>query len=405
MIAALALALPVHADTLTRAQAIAEAQTKNPEIRSLNAAIASARGDVTAAGKWANPELTLAPGVRVTNGSDEFHSVAELKQELLFPGKRDLRVAVAEKDVAAQQIALTAFQNELAARVRRAYDTLFLASGAVKLRERRLALAQEFVAAAKKRVDDGVASDFETTRAEIDMVRAQKSLRDARVQAAASRGNLNALLGRDPLTDIEVTDSTRLDLQLPDESTLLARIAEENPGLRVQTMAIERAGLSLELEHKLRMPDFTLGPSIEYLKDEQTYDLSVSLPLPLWDRRKGEIATAAAEQERALAERDRLRQEILADASAAYQTTAGALESLSLFTPDLRARLNSALDAAAQGYRDGRVTLLSYIEMQRTFYEMQADYVDAMQGLIDARAALETAAGVPLEQLTPTGGR
>jgi hypothetical protein len=36
---------------------------------------------------------------------------------------------------------------------------------------------------------------------------------------------------------------------------------------------------------------------------------------------------------------------------------------------------------------------------------MQADYVDAMQGLIDARAALETAAGVPLEQLTPTGGR
>src|SRR5262249_44722850 len=161
----------------------------------------------------------------------------------------------------------------------------------------------------------------------------------------------------------------------------------------------------VELERKLRRPDFMVGPSVEYLKDEQTYDLGISLPLPLWDQRKGEIATASAEKERAVAERDRLRQEVLADAGSAYELTAAALESLTLFTPDLRARLNAAIDAASRGYQEGRVTLLAYLEMQRTFFDTQSDYIDAVQSLIDARAALESAAGVSLETLLAPSGR
>jgi cobalt-zinc-cadmium efflux system outer membrane protein len=284
-------------------------------------------------------------------------------------------------------------------RVRRAYDTLFLAGGAIKVRERRLALAQQFVEAAKKKVEAGVSNEFESTRAEVDVVRAQKALRDARVVAAGARGALNALLGRDPLSGLEVTDSTAVNFPLPDAATLLANIEKNNPSLRVQDMTVEHAGLAVELERKLRSPDFMLGPSVEYLKDEQTYDLTIAFPLPLWDQRKGEIATATAEQARAVAERDLLRTEILADAGAAYESTAGALESMALFTPDLRTRMSAAMDAAAQGYREGRVTLLTYIEIQRTFFEMQSDYIDAVQSLIDARAALETAAGVPLDQL------
>jgi cobalt-zinc-cadmium efflux system outer membrane protein len=394
------LPLCASADTLTRAQAIAEAQAHNPEVRSLNAAIAAARGDVTTARKWSNPELTVAPGFRSSDaGGDQFHSIAELRQELLFPGKRELRVAVAQKNVAMQEIALLAFQNQIAARVRRAYDTLFLAVGAVGVRERRLRLARDFAEAARKRVESGVASELETTRADVDFVRAQKGLRDAQAQSASARAALNALLGRDAPGALEVTDSTNVDFPLPQQDSLFARITRVNPGLRAQLLAVDRAAAVLALERKLRSPDFMVGPSIEYLKDEKTYDLGISFPLPLWDQRKGEIATAAAEQERAVAEREKLRQEILADATAAYESTASALETLTLFTPELRQRLNAAMDAAAGGYREGRITLLSYLEMQRTFFETQSDYIDAIQSLIDARAALETAAGVSLETL------
>src|SRR5712672_2086196 len=65
------------------ADLIAEAQERNPEIRALAAAIASAQGEVTTAKTWDNPELGVAPGFRNTRPaggsySSEFHGTLDL---------------------------------------------------------------------------------------------------------------------------------------------------------------------------------------------------------------------------------------------------------------------------------------------------------------------------------------
>jgi hypothetical protein len=59
-----------------------------------------------------------------------------------------------------------------------------------------------------------------------------------------------------------------------------------------------------------RRPDFAIGPTVEYLPDEQTYGLSITVALPFWDQKKGEIQTATAEQQRALAETEKAQIEI-----------------------------------------------------------------------------------------------
>src|ERR1044071_8001242 len=83
---------------LTLNDLIAAAEKHNPEIRSLAAEVAAARGEVTTTRTWENPELTVAPGVTKAAGSpDQFHGVFELKQPFEFPGKRALRRAVADK--------------------------------------------------------------------------------------------------------------------------------------------------------------------------------------------------------------------------------------------------------------------------------------------------------------------
>ena len=186
---------------------------------------------------------------------------------------------------------------------------------------------------------------------------------------------------------------------VPAETNLLQQVVARNPSLKVQAAEVERTGLNLRSIRKSRLPDFTVGPSVEYLKDEQTYDFGITLPLPLWDSKKGEIATATAEQESALAELEKLQQEILRDVTTAYHNLVSARESLALFTPEFLAKLKNTLDAAAQGYAEGRTTLLIYLETQRTYFDTQADYFDTLQKLYDAQAALETAAGMPLSEL------
>jgi cobalt-zinc-cadmium efflux system outer membrane protein len=390
--------------TVTLTQLIAEAQEKNPEIRALSAGVAAARGEVTTAETWDNPELGVAPGVRKTQpaggpSTSEFHGVFELKQTVEFPGKRSLRRALAEKDVELRQLALTAFRDQLTIQVRRSFHVLVASQQVLALKEQGVTLSKTFVDAARKRVDSGFAPEFEATKAEVELVTAQKALRDAEAQVAAARAALNTLLGRKPDANLEVTGAITIETIVPAETNLLQQVLARNPSLKIQATEVERTGLNLRSVRRSRLPDFVVGPSVEYLKDEQTYDFGITLPLPLWDNKKGEIVTATAAQQSALAELEKLQQEILRDVTIAYHSLVSAKESLALFTPEFLAKLKSALDEAAQGYAAGRTTLLLYLETQRTYFDTQTEYFDTVQKFYDAEAALETAAGMSLSEL------
>ncbi len=398
----------VSTNVLSLDEAIRLALENNPEIRVLAADIASARGKVTTAKTWQNPEISVAPGFKTIRdpSTTEFHGDFGLEQTFEWPGKRALRRAVAEKNIAVRQLALAGFRSQLAIQVRRAYFTVLATREVVALREQRLVLARSFVDAAKKKVEGGFAPEFEATKAEVEVVGAQKSLREAQAQQDAARVALNALMGRkatEPLTVAAALDGA---IQLPDQSTLLEQALARNPGVKVQEAEAERTGLSLQSIRKSRLPDFKVGPSIEYTRDEQIVGFGLSLPLPFWDKKKGEIATATAEQEKALAELERLRREILRDVATASQNLTAAQESLAFYTPALHGKLKAALDAASQSYSEGRMPLLLYLESQRTYFDTQADYFETRQKLFEAQAELESALGASLDQLsqpqTPT---
>ena len=302
-------------NTLTLDAAIRLALEDNPDIRVLAAGIASARGEVTTAKTWQNPEVSVAPGFKTIRhpADTQFHGDFGLEQTFEWPGKRALRRAVAEQNVAVRQLALAGFRSQLAIQVRRAYFTLLATREVIALREQRLALGKSFVDAAKKKVEGGFAPEFEATKAEVEVVSAQKSLREAQAQHDAARVTLNALMGRKPTEPLAVTGSLGDGVELPNQTTLLENALARNPAVKVQEAEAERTGLSLQSIRKSRLPDFKVGPNLEYTRDEQIVGLGVSLPLPFWDKKKGAIATATAEQEKALAELEKLRREILRD--------------------------------------------------------------------------------------------
>jgi cobalt-zinc-cadmium efflux system outer membrane protein len=405
-----ATACRAEAPFLTISEAVDEAQKHNPEIRALSAAVVSAHGELATAVTWSNPDLTTETGVRnIRSGSgssaSEFHGLYQLSQTIEFPGKRRLRRAVAEKNIEVQELARTGFRNQLTIQVRHAYYTILVSEEILALKEQRLTLAKAFVESARKKVTGGVAQEFDATKAEVEAIAAQKELRDTQAQGVAARAALNTLLGREPRAELKVAGPLDMDVTLPDETNLLREVSMRNPSLLVQAAEAERASLNVQSVRRSRLPDFSVGPVVEYIKDEQTYDLGISLPLPLWDQKKGEIASAAAEQDKAEAELEVSRHEIIRAVTSAYHNLAAAKESLTLFTPDLLARLKTALDGAAQSYVEGRVSLLFYLETQRTYFDTQADYFDTLQKLYDAQAELQAAVGMPLSELEKSTGK
>jgi len=104
----------VTANPLTVSEAVFEALKNNPELRGLTADMTAAKGEVLTARTFRNPELTIEPSVRQTQDTggsrNHFRAAFALSQLFEFPGKRSLKIALAQSDLAVRQIALEGFR-------------------------------------------------------------------------------------------------------------------------------------------------------------------------------------------------------------------------------------------------------------------------------------------------------
>ena len=392
-----------RADTLE--SLTAEALRNNPELRAFEAGIVGAKGGVRTARVYANPELSIAPGAKhIADPNDrftEFHGNFELSQLFEFPGKRALRIAIAEKNVAVQQLALEGFRFALAAKVRRAFWEILAAQQVTALRNDQVESARTFVASSKKRAESGYASDFETIKSQAELISAQKDLLEAQGKVAAARVTLNTLAGRSPNASLSVSGSLdRAGTEPAARSEFLSLAMARNPSLRALGAQAEAAGLTLRSTRFGRRPDFAVGPQVEYTKKEQIYGLGVTIALPFWDLKKGEIQTATAEQQKTLAEIAKTRLEIASAVEKSAENLEIARNQLALYTPEFLDRLKGFVGQAERSYAQNATTLLIYLDAKRTYFDTLANYYESLRNVAEQRAELESAVGVPLE-LTP----
>jgi cobalt-zinc-cadmium efflux system outer membrane protein len=379
----------------------AEALRNNPELRALEQGVAAAKGGVRTARTLQNPELSVAPGFRQIEESGRtatlFHGEFALSQLFKFPGKRALEIAIAQRNVGLAEVALEGFRFQLSAKVRRAFYDGLAAEKISQARTQQVESAKAFVESARKRAEAGYASDFETVKSQADLIAASKALGQAELQKITARVSLNTLMARPATAPLEFTGTMENVQPRGSHADYIALAMARNPAIRTQTRQAEIAGLNLRSTRFARRPDFAIGPSIEYLESEQTYGLSATLALPLWDQKKGAIETATADQRKALAELEKTRAEIAGEVTKASATLEIAKEQLALYSPAFLDQLKNLLSQAEQGYAQSATTLLIYLDAKRTYFDTLADYYESLAKVAETRSDLESAVGVPLE--------
>jgi cobalt-zinc-cadmium efflux system outer membrane protein len=381
--------------------ALAEAFAKSPVMRVIDAEIEAARGEVLTAQTRPNPELSFTPGLKQVRDSgdshNEFKASVAVSQVFLAPGRRELLVSIAQRNVELRKLGIEGLRFQLAAEVRKSFYELLAAQSILGLRGQQLESARTFQQAATKRAESGYASDFEAVKSQGEVINAQKLLRMAEGQIATARVQLNALLGRDPLAPLEIVGT--LDGAAPalPLSALLSLAYERNPSIRVQEMQAEIAGMNVRKARLARRSDYAVGPAVEYSKSEQVIGLSATISLPRKNYGQGEILTATAEQRRALAEIERLRREIAGAVAKSATELATAQSVLVLYSPVYLDQLKAVVEQAERSYAQNATSLLIYLDAKRTYFDTLASYYEAIGGVATSRAELESALGVPLE--------
>ena len=383
---------------------VADVLEKNPELRFYEAEISAAKAGRKTAGLLANPEFNGSAGQKTVRGAGlSAEGVAwsvSVVQPFEWPGRIGLRKAIANRDVELAELGLGRFRVALTGRVRALAFGLFAAqekaAAAREVAERFQALREVLV----QRDPAGLTPLLETRVIEATELTMQRKASEATLATQAALLELNQLRGVAPDAQLSVA-STHLAFR-PAESTetLVALARTNNFELRLRAVELAQQGFRVELAKNERFPAISVGPSISEERaggeNQRIIGVGVSLPLPLWNRNKGNIEAAVARQMQAevslnVTERGIQRQVV--EAALTYETK---LREMAKWRPDSVQHFKEAAELADRHYRLGAVPISTYVELQKQYLEAVESLLDTNKEALLAAQQLELLTGLPL---------
>ena len=376
------------ANEATVAALVKEALQKNPELKFYETELKAAKAGVRSAASWSNPELGGSIGAkRVASSEGTAWSVTVL-QPFEWPGRIGLRKAIANRDVELAQLGFERFKTALASRVRALAYGVFAAqqkaAAAREVADRFQALREVLV----QRDPAGITPLLETRVIEATELVIHRKASQAMVEMQAAALELNQLRGVEPTARVVVKEGQLKFRQPPELEVLFALAHTNNFELRTREVELAQQGLRVSLARNERYPAISIGPAYSEERAgerERILSVSVSAPLPLWNRNTANIDVAKTRQmqaETSLLVTQREVERRLTQAATAYQR--GLIE-MGKWRPDSAEHFRQAAELADRHYRLGAVPIATYIELQQ-------NYLEAMEGLLDTKKeALEAA--------------
>lgn len=402
LIAGLALAT-VAADPApaTPDSLVAEALSHNAELGYYTAQLEAARAETKTAARLAPPSVDLQGGQIRSKNLD--HSLAgegalwsaSIRQTFEWPGRLSLRKAIANQDVALATLGLGAFRRELAGKVR---ETALGLSGAEEKARVARGVADRFRALRDvlvQRDPAGIAPQLEVRILEATELTMRRRAADFERTATAERVELNLLRGAALDASLAVASVEPSLPARPALADLMAAANTNNFELRTRAAELAQQGFRVDLARNERWPAFQAGPSFarqEGSSLDQSIGIGLSFPLPLWRNRDSNVAAAEARRQQAAALLETSRREVERRVVTAARGYDSHLAELANWRSDAVGHFAGAAELADRHYRLGAVPATTYVELQK-------QYLDAVEALLDTRRAA-LAAAVELEQAT-----
>ncbi|MFZ5862400.1 MAG: TolC family protein [Nitrospirota bacterium] len=373
------------------------AEQRNPSLSVFQSNVEAARGALTSARAYPNPEamveLGTAKPLDPPNADSGREHRLELSQSLEWPGKRASRRRAAEAQVGVARGSLDDFRLELRARVKEAFFQTVLAQHTAQVAAQNLATARSLVESATLRVESGEAPELELIRARVEVFNVTREARRAHNRLLTAQAALNSLLAGALGEIFYVVDAPpRLDAayELP---ALIERALAAHPLITRQEHALKAAGYTLSEQRLARVPDLTVTGSTGEEIDKRSSAIGLALAVPLFNQRRGDIAVARAEQTKAQAELAQTRLDLTKEITQEYENYRLAMDQLATFEEGLLKQADEALRIAQLSYEQGELDLLNLLDAQRVQRATLLEYYDAQFELQTSLARLERVTG------------
>jgi outer membrane protein, heavy metal efflux system len=338
-----------------------------------------------------DPMLEVTTGPVIGKSEMGTETMVELKQPLLFPGKRGASAAAASHEAAAARAEITTLELNLTEQVHSAWWDLYLAEQTAALTRDSRSVLQAVRDAVDARVAADQAAQADQLRLSNEIAMIDRDLVEVSQLSATARARLNSLLNR----PVNAPLPTPRHQSLPSPGSLdalLARALSRHPDLAASRQRSEAFRQRLKRAELEKYPDFSVGLSAS--RSDEIYGM-FGISLPLWrEPRRAMIREARlgiAETEAMLGS---TQVDLRYRVEEAWFTLRSAREIAALFESRLIPDATQAYEVTLTGYSAGNNDFTDLVETWRQIltYRLQLAMSRAQMG--KATATLRAAAAL-----------
>jgi len=342
-----------------------------------------------------NPELEFhkGQGKSYDNSTERNTDGISLSQYLENPFKRHYRIQMYEKDWRATEYLFNFSRLEVIYDIKKFFFNFILQKNKRELAQKNLNSLEETHQLILKRVKLGETRELEAIKLYVETLKAQNELNKTQTELKLAKENLNKLLGNSLPPDFSVLGELEYSPLPIDEKSFLDKIFLAHPLIKGKEKDLEFAESNLGYNKWQRLPDFKLSGFIHNELDGRDKGIGISLDIPLWNFKSKEIAEAESLLLKQTQELKALKIEITTEVKAKLYEQRLSEQTIKLFLKGLLKQAEESLKISEVSYKQGEISLIDYLDSQRTYYSILKDYQDSLYAWNANKAALEKAIG------------
>jgi cobalt-zinc-cadmium efflux system outer membrane protein len=374
------------------------AHESNPTMRQAEAEIRAANARKQQAGLYPNPTVGYTAdeirGGSVGGGKQGFF----MEQTIVTGGKLRLSRSVFGSEANIAAIEAEEQRIRVSSAVKMAFLRVLAAQELLDARRDLAKIAQDAAETQTRLENTGQADESEVLESEIE---AQRMRMAAHMQENTLREewrSLTAVVGRPDMPVATVAGD--LDKNWPDlnEEQAVDTIAGHSPAVRIAEATATRAQALLARASREAVPDLQLRAGMEYNNEllgsvpfAKGWEgiAQVGVQLPIFNRNQGEVAAARADIERAQQEKLRIALTLRERAASAVDQYANARLMAVEYRDAMLPRAKKAYALRVEKYGQMLASYPRVLEAQRRLYELQVEYIAALENVWTNGIALE----------------
>ncbi len=393
----------VHAEGLSLVQAEAMWRAANIDLKLAAHAVSAAEGDRASADRHENPNLSLSstslsPRAGIGGGNlrdKSADSVIRIEQLVERGNKRQWRSQGAEARLRAAQMDVDEAARAGLIQLHAAYWDLKLAIERERLAAEFAQLARQAETVAEKRFSAGDIALADVSKLRVDALRGDNDARTVVADRQKAQLALALIIGPgDDVNSLSCSDDWPSVIDIDPSLAITDSQVADRSDVRAANLRVVAAESALESARSLRSRDIIVGLQFEHFPPagntvpNNTWGVSVSIPLFASHAYEGEVIRARAELDQARDQAIRSRALAKAEASRAVADLRSGGERVKRLETALLPEAGKVAAAAEFAYGKGAVGLLDLLDARRTFRQIQLEAITARNEFAKALAAM-----------------